>query len=562
MGPLIGASRYRLPLFWLLWVAGFAGTSAENISREETGDPYAMYEGRYVLKLKACDQETVDKILVAMGDTGCDFLSEEGILELPREGCGEEWVICSAAVGDKLVANYGAEIESKNAGTYFRDSGGNVHAWNSSGIHAQSEFYTSYRSLAAIEAKLVEIVAGSNGIATLEELSPKTHEGRSIKAIRIRDKQWKSGRPRVVFTFQQHAREWVAGMTGVYTAEFLINALKSEPDFVQGMEVVLVPLSNPDGFAYSATNSRFWRKNRRNNNNPRCAGVDLNRNWGKDWGGPESTTTNMCLDTYIGPSRMSEPETKALASVIEEAPVNVHIDIHCFSELILGPWSYTETRHPNKAVADELGLAMQKSIKSAHGKTYAYGTGGEVIYLASGVFPDWTGERWPKALGYCYELRPGGRAGRNGFSPPASEILPSAEEAIQGLYTAIDWAKDQGEPLAPPAPPPPPPTKPPAGRRRRRRSGSKRRRRGSTRRRRRRSSGSEPSERRRRRSGSKPTPAPTPAPTPRPPAPKPPLAATQWQCSVCGYGPISDAEYQRLVTCPRCGKPKSVYKPV
>jgi len=484
------------PPFWLLWAAGLAGTSALNFSREEAGDPYAMYENKSVVTVKACDQETVEKILGDIEGTDCTFLSEEGTLELPRKGCGKEWVICSPAVADKLVQNHGAEIENKNAGSYFRESGGNVHGWDSSGIHVQNEFYTQYRNLAAIEAKLKEIVANSNGIATMEELSPKTHEGRTLKAIRIRDKEWKSGRPRAIFTFQLHAREWVAGMTGVYTAENFINALKAEPDYIRGTEIVLVPISNPDGFVYSATSDRMWRKNRREQG--RCDGVDLNRQWGSSWGGPHSTQRNQCSYVYVGTSRMAEPEVKALAALVEEAPVNVHIDIHCFSELILGPWGYTKTHHPDKAGADKLGNAMSRAIKEVHGKTYRYGTGGEVIYLASGTFPDWTGERWPKAFGFCYELRPTGSAGRNGFSPPASQILPSAEEAIQGIYTAIDWAMDQGEPLAPPSPPPTLPPSTPATRRRsssksRRRSGKSRRRgsrrrRGKSRRRRRRRS--------------------------------------------------------------------------
>lgn len=496
------------PLVLLIFITlCLSWSSATNNSTEEggAGDPYDIYDGKYVVKIKACNQKEVDSKIAAIAKTDCEFLSEEGILELPNEGCGEEWIICSAEVGDKLVSTQGAEIIDKDAAAYFRESGGNVQSWDTKGVHAQNQFYTNYRNLAAIESKITEIVSGSNGIATLEELSPQTHEGRTIKAVRIRDKQWTPGRPRVIFTFQQHSREWVAGMTGVYTTEYLINAVKAEPDFIQGMEIVLVPMSNPDGFVYSATRSRFWRKNRRpaSSNGGRCAGVDLNRNWGKDWGGRQSTSNNPCQDVYYGASSMSEPETKALAKIIEEAEVTVFIDIHCFSELILGPWSYTRTRHPDKPKYDELGLAMQRAIREKHGHTYAYGTGGEVIYLASGVFPDWVGERWPKSAGYCYELRPKGNAGRNGFAPPANQILPTAEESIQGLYTAIDWAKDQGPPLPVPTPPPPTPrpTERPADRRRRRNTRRRSQRRRSSRRRssRRRSKARRRSSKRRRR---------------------------------------------------------------
>lgn len=464
-------------------------------------DPYAMYDGMWIVKLKACDQKAVDVILKDVNGTDCTFGSEEGTLELPTKGCATEYVICPPKVAEKLAKKDGAKIDRKDAGDFFRKMGGTTHGYDASGVHAANDFYTQYRNLAAIEARVKQAVDNSNGLATLEELSPKTHEGRTIKVVRIRDKQWKAGRPRVVFTFQIHAREWVAGMTGSYTVENFLNAIKQEPDYIAGMEIIMVPISNPDGFAYSASSNRFWRKNRREQG--RCDGVDLNRNWGKAWNGGQSNSRDTCSDVYIGTAAHSEPETQALKKLIDEAKVNVHIDIHCFSELILGPWSYTRTRHPEKTKIDQLGMAMQRAIKEVHGKTYRYGTGGEVIYLASGVFPDYTTEKWG-AYGYCYELRPGGNAGRNGFAPPASQILPTAEEAIQGIYTAIDWAKDQGEPL-PPAPPPPgeggggpsPPNKPPT-RRRRGKGGSSRRR--SKKSRRRSSKSRRRSKRRRRRS--------------------------------------------------------------
>lgn len=39
-----------------------------------------------------------------------------------------------------------------------------------------------------------------------------------------------------------------------------------------------MPLANPDGYEYSHTTDRLWRKNR--SGKGRCAGIDLNRNFG------------------------------------------------------------------------------------------------------------------------------------------------------------------------------------------------------------------------------------------------------------------------------------------
>jgi murein tripeptide amidase MpaA len=46
---------------------------------------------------------------------------------------------------------------------------------------------------------------------------------------------------------------------------------------------IFVTNQNPDGYEFSHTNSRMWRKNRKVNHD-RTIGVDLNRNWPYKWG--------------------------------------------------------------------------------------------------------------------------------------------------------------------------------------------------------------------------------------------------------------------------------------
>ena len=49
-----------------------------------------------------------------------------------------------------------------------------------------------------------------------------------------------------------------------------------------------IPVVNPDGLAFSWGVDRFWRKNRRDNNDS-SFGVDLNRNFDANWGGGGSS---------------------------------------------------------------------------------------------------------------------------------------------------------------------------------------------------------------------------------------------------------------------------------
>merc|ERR1719203_2024637 len=97
-----------------------------------------------------------------------------------------------------------------------------------------------------------------------------------------------SSKPKVVFYFNMHAREWISGMAGLYFVQEACSKVAADPTWLSGMEVVAIPMVNPDGFKFSTTQDRFWRKNRRNNAGSSCMGVDLNRNWPKDWGGSSS----------------------------------------------------------------------------------------------------------------------------------------------------------------------------------------------------------------------------------------------------------------------------------
>ena len=134
--------------------------------------------------------------------------------------------------------------------------------------------------------------------------------------------------------------------------------------------------------------------------------------------------------------------------MIDEAPVAVHLDVHAYSEVILRPWSYTYDDHPRRSEIDALGEAMLAGLNSANGQRYRYG-GNELLSPASGVCPDYSTSQG--AFGYTYEMRPNSNAG-GGFAPPADQILPTAEECLAGIYSAIDWVQN------PPAPTPAPPS--------------------------------------------------------------------------------------------------------
>lgn len=84
---------------------------------------------------------------------------------------------------------------------------------------------------------------------------------------------------------------------------------------------------------------RFWRKNRRPNaKNPRCPGVDLNRNFDANFGGV-GTSGRPCAETYRGPSAMSEKESSSLNKFVGSFKnIKLYLAFHSYSQLLMFPY--------------------------------------------------------------------------------------------------------------------------------------------------------------------------------------------------------------------------------
>lgn len=249
-------------------------------------------------------------------------------------------------------------------------------------------------------------------------------------------------RPVVLWNGGQHAREWVSPMTVSYIASKLADDYGSDPrvtDIIDNTRIVIVPVMNPDGYLYTWSGERFWRKNRRNNGDG-TFGVDLNRNWGYEWGG-DGASPFSDDDTYHGPSAFSEPETQVmrdLASSYGDRLVS-HIDYHTYSQLILWPFGYAEgvqTPEPDRTFFDELSTAMSDEILAYSGVFYDPIQSVD-LYPAAGTCSDWHyGDLGVKSL--TIELRPSAGAGFDGFDPDPSVILPTARENYEAAKLFVE----------------------------------------------------------------------------------------------------------------------------
>ena len=248
-------------------------------------------------------------------------------------------------------------------------------------------------------------------------------EGRTIYAIQIAAPGSPANKPIILLNSVQHAREWVTTMSSMFIADRAIRTYGSDPtvtNILDKFTLIIIPITNADGYEFSWTTTRLWRKNRRVNGvsggGQTIYGVDLNRNWGFGWGvnipgfNPGSSS-NRSSDVYRGTAPFSEPETQALRDFIIARPsIMGSVDIHSYSQLILSPYGYTNVPHPRQSLFADLNSVYRAGIASANGLLYTAGNTFTTIYPAAGTFGDWTtGDR--AIFGWSMEQRDTGQFG-------------------------------------------------------------------------------------------------------------------------------------------------------
>jgi len=419
------------------------GARIQRKSRGAKADCFGAYDGKPALGVKICDKNELEQVL--QHGESCTFLTEffDG---MPADGsCIEDTMVCDLEVVPKLLSNHAqVKMLHEDAGAYFRGAAGTAQAYvAAAGMELAEDFFSEWRTFEAMDERVAAAVAASGGIAKME-VAGKSLEGRDMKIVRFTGAGYQPGMPKVVLTYNLHAREWITGMAGVYAVEKLVEKVKGNPGYLDGVEVVLMPMANPDGFKHTEGWARFHRKNT-NTNNSLCLGTDLNRNFPTGWDTCSSLQCGSsipCMDTFKGREAGGEPESQVIMKVLQESKMTVMIDVHSFTQLVLASWGWTEEPHPREAEFTALGTKMTAAIAARHDTEWRYGTAPQILYKAVGTLTDYATSLG--ALGYCFELRPQSKAwSLLGFAPPASYILPSAEECFDGMLVAIEHAKAQ-----------------------------------------------------------------------------------------------------------------------
>jgi murein tripeptide amidase MpaA len=363
----------------------------------------------------------------------------------------------------------------------------------------------STRYLTADEVDATVIALGERHPDTVDvvTLPEATWEGRTSRALRVHPGS-ATASAAVYLLGGVHAREWGSSDLLIDLVRLFTDAARDGTGITRGgatigaddvravadtLDLVVLPLANPDGRHHSMTNDPLWRKNRRPHDRAgRCPtgngdgpGVDINRNYDFLWDysakfsphAPVRTSTDPCSAVYAGPAAASEPETRNVVWLLEQNPgVGYFVDVHSFGEDILYNWGddNDQTTTPTMNFANpafdgergvpdstpggghyreyvppgdrdtliRLGTAMSGAIRQAHGRTYTVKESVD-LYPTSGTSNDYAYARSfldghaRKVLGFVIEWGPARPSVTKSFHPDYPDMIPIIEEVTAGL---------------------------------------------------------------------------------------------------------------------------------
>jgi murein tripeptide amidase MpaA len=353
----------------------------------------------------------------------------------------------SRTLHENLAHSIARESHIKNS--WKRQSNGSDDAWFDS-YHAYEDHITWWRDLQS------SFPGNSNWTST-----GTSYEGRDMFGVHFWGADGPGKKPAVVYHGTVHAREWITAPVIEYIAKQLVDGYKAGDNetksFLDKYDFYMFPIVNPDGFVFSQTDNRLWRKNRQpppaNAQNQTCYGRDINRNWETNWdSSTRGASRDPCSQTYRGEAPRDTPENLGMDLTIrkirDQQGIELYIDWHSYSQLILFPFGDKEMLY-----APELGMwtktaslmSEQIRLESKNDTTYVFGPSGATLYPTTGASIDHVYSTGRARFSMTIELPD---TGDYGFVLPPERIRPAAEEQWVGqrvLLTLLDEPFFDGE---------------------------------------------------------------------------------------------------------------------
>ena len=311
--------------------------------------------------------------------------------------------------------------------------------------------YRSYDERGGIRDELYSLARRNPGIVKLVVIG-RTLQGREIIALKVTKDAGQladGARPAALYMGTVHAREWMATeMTRRLMHHFIDNYGQNAEitNLVNTRELWFMPVANPDGYQYTFTNERLWRKNLRDNDRDgqitNADGVDLNRNYDERWNyDNEGSSTEWSSLTYRGSAPASEPETKAHQALINRLKFKFLVTYHTYGPLLLYAygWQVKTPSFDDPLFVEYTGTDANPAVEG-----FDPGVGAD-LYTTNGTTDDYSYAK-TGALSWTPELSEGCEG--CGFVFPDDEALVQAEFE-KNLPFAMRLARSAPDPSNP-----------------------------------------------------------------------------------------------------------------
>ncbi|KAG4255888.1 carboxypeptidase A4 [Fusarium proliferatum] len=292
-------------------------------------------------------------------------------------------------------------------------------------------WFTAYHSYADHLTFLKDLQSSFPSQSEIVTLG-NSFQGRAVTGIHIWGSGGKGSKPAIVFH----------GTTAEYMAYQLLTKYSSDSAvkaIVDKFDFYITPVVNPDGFVYTQTTNRLWRKNRQTVSGNSCVGRDINRNWPYKWELTGGASTNPCDETYKGQAAGDSPELKAIKGQIDSLAagkgITFYVDFHSYGQYVLWPYGYDcSFVAPEEAALKTVGTRITNAIRSNSGQTYTAGNSCRALYATTGDSLDYIQGVAKAKYSYTIELRD---RGTYGFSLPASQIQATVRETWAGIVAGL-----------------------------------------------------------------------------------------------------------------------------
>lgn len=278
-------------------------------------------------------------------------------------------------------------------GDHAPDVPGDEGGWTSG-----PQMRSDYDAAAAANPSIAQVVVLGSSV-----------QGRDLWAMKISDNvTLEENEPEVVFWAAIHGDEFGSAQTNYQYGLDLLGRYGVDPLVTQAiddLEIWIVPLVNPDGYANGT----------RNNAN----GVDLNRDLGFNWDKAGGSS-----------SPFSQVETQVLRDFCLAGNITLSVTHHCSGNIFLYPWGFHPNPTPDATVFQEVGALYATAASYALLNSWSdYETHGELLDFVYGSLG-----------GVCYTSEMSNNPGLIGDTFARNKagmdaFLAVADQGLHGLVT-------------------------------------------------------------------------------------------------------------------------------